>query len=79
MSSSPYEIRLDVLKLAKEILDSNVQAQQSQNLSNVNTTSSDSFNISSASISSIEVAKPYTTDDVISTASRLYSFIKDNR
>lgn len=84
MSTSPYEIRLDVLKLAKDILDSNIQAQPSHNfvaVSEVNASASiSSTNISSANMSSsLEVTKPYTADDVISTANRLYSFIKDNR
>lgn len=83
MSASPYEIRLDVLKLAKDILDSNVQAEPPHNLgavSGVNaTTSISTVSMASANINSLEVAKPYTTEDVISTATRLYSFIKDNK
>lgn len=84
MSTSPYEIRLDVLKLAKDILDSNIHSQPSHNfgaVSAVNASASiSSTNMASANMSSsLEVTKPYTADDVISTANRLYSFIKDNR
>ena len=84
MSASPYEIRLDVLKLAKEILDSNVQGQPLRNSANIGavdaaTAMVSSSNMATVSMSSLEAATPYTADDVISTATRLYSFIKDNK
>ena len=75
MSASPYEIRLDVLKLAKDILDSNIQTQPPHNLETVSgvnaTTSISPVNMASANINSLGVAKTYTTEDVISTATRL--------
>lgn len=61
-SKNPYEIRLDVLNLAAQLLESNRRSQET-----VYRETSDPRN----------APKNYSADDLIATANSLYSFISD--
>ncbi len=79
--ANPYEIRLDVLKLAREILERNQDVEMSNSM-NANPNVSQNLSASSASLSSTSVAsvnftRTYNTDDVLACASKLYEFVKD--
>ena len=72
MSSSPYELRLNVLNLAKNILERKQEIEiQNQSTTNINSASVATSLALSAPI------QPYTTDDVISEANKLYDFVNN--
>lgn len=74
-SKSGYEIRLDVLKLAKEMLELDYKAKEVEYLTqmgNLQTT-----NI--AACASLAAPATPTTDDVIAKASALYNFVNETR
>lgn len=80
---NPYEIRLDVLKLAKTIHEDKMR--HDYNLASM-ATSNMNYALSVGSIedinSSLEISKSlekssYTEQDVINTASKLYDFVQD--
>lgn len=72
MPSSPYELRLDVLNLAKNIFERKQEIEiQNQVPTNINTASVATTLALSAQI------QPYTTDDVISEANKLYDFVNN--
>ena len=74
MAKSAYEIRLDVLAIARDMLESNKQAAEKAY----------STAMAAGMHSEIDVAKErvlgsnYTEEDVITKANTLYSFVNNN-
>lgn len=66
MNKTPYEIRLDVAKLAKEMLDRKLEADMLK------------YNIDREVDPSVAMPSVYSTDDVLKTANELYSFVSTN-
>lgn len=76
--STPYELRLDVLKLAKEILKEEAEIN-AQNLVANKINSDTKMSTNTYMISKPMVVKPVTTSEVVATAQYLYSFIEYGR
>ena len=83
---NPYEIRLDVLKLARMIHedklrnDYNIASMTTMATSNINYSSSEAS--IAATTSNVEMSKlleksTYNEQDVINTATKLYDFVQD--
>jgi hypothetical protein len=79
-SKSPFEIRLDVLKMAQEILDAQQRSQekyyekQLELLKSCNANAETIVNF----INSTSPTKAYTEQDILSRSSTLYAFV-DNK
>lgn len=76
MSKTPFEIRLDVLKMAQEMLDREKNLEHATFLAQVNAmTINDSYAVPKY----IDENKPvsYTAEDVIKRSQALYSFVND--
>jgi hypothetical protein len=65
MSKSAYEIRLDVLKIAQEMLDKEIQVE----MENTKTLKS------MGHLKAIQLPKMYSEDDLKVRASSLYQFV----
>ena len=75
--SNPYQIRTDLLAMAKDIMDKNydVQMQIAQNMFDANKENAEQ---------AIEawnkyVPKMYTPEEVMAKAKELYSFVQDDK
>ena len=66
---NPYEVRLDVLKLARDILSENAKMESTKALS--------LHSASSTRLCSDPTSFKYDEKDVIKTATELYNFIQD--
>jgi len=69
MNKTPYEVRLDVMQMAKDILDKKLETEQI------------AYSISATEQTKRVVAKEpamYSANEVISLADTLYSFVSDN-
>lgn len=79
-NKSPFEIRLDVLKMAQEMCDAERRAQekyyekQLELLKNSNANAETIINF----INSTQPTKVYTEQDVLTRSSSLYAFV-DNK
>jgi hypothetical protein len=79
-NKSPFEIRLDVLKMAQEMLDADRRShekyyeKQLELLKSSNANSETIVNF----LSSTEPTKTYTEQDIITRSSTLYAFV-DNK
>ena len=74
MSKTPYEVRLDVLKMAQDMLDKEKGLEQTVFLAQIDAMKiNDSYSIPNY----INAYKPvsYTAEDVITRSQALYSFI----
>lgn len=76
MSKTPFEVRLDVLKMAQDMLDKEKGLDQAVFLAQVDAMK---INDSYAIPKYISENKPtsYTTEDIITRSQALYSFIND--
>jgi hypothetical protein len=68
-SKTPYEVRLDVLKLAQDMLDSNLKAKQAI-ISNETV-----YDHSAVQNAIAAVMSGYTEEEVLTKANSLYQFI----
>lgn len=72
-NKNPYEVRLDVLKMAQEMLDREMEINMSKYNSSITATMQN--NIGSV-YSAIEASpKMYSSEDVITKANALYEFV----
>jgi|TARA_R110000796_G_scaffold4214_16_gene16002 hypothetical protein len=82
MSKTPYELRLDVLAMAKESLE-NKQTSRSTNftalsrLAEVDDWSTKGFALTK--LKSLPDEKEITTEDILKEADKLYGFVQNNK
>jgi hypothetical protein len=72
MSKTPYELRLDVLAMAKESLEFR------QNSRTTNLTNLASLISSDDKVLSLKPDKEITTEDILLEANKLYSFVQND-
>lgn len=76
MSKTPFEIRLDVLKMAQEMLDRETNLAETAYLANIEALKT--TNISAvANYITTNQPRGYTSEDVVSRSQTLYSFVTD--
>ena len=76
MSKTPFEIRLDVLKMAQEMLDKEKSLEEIAYLANIEALKT--TNISAvANYITTNQPRGYTSEDVVSRSQTLYSFVTD--
>ncbi len=78
-NKNPYEIRLDVLKMAQDMLEAEQRAKELKFREQVQTMRGIKHNESEV-LSFIEknAPEPYTPDDVITRSSTLYNFVSSS-
>lgn len=76
MSKSPFEIRLDVLKMAQEMLDKEKSLEQTAYLANIEALKTTNISAVSSFITTNQ-PRGYTPEDVITRSQTLYSFVND--
>ena len=76
MSKTPFEIRLDVLKMAQEMLDKEKALEQVTFLAEIETLKTTNISAVSNYISTNQ-PRGYTPEDVITRSKTLYSFVTD--
>lgn len=74
MAKNAYEMRLDILKMAQEMLEEERQAK----IKAAMTAPNEGEWIDRNAIASSVTAASYSTEDVINRASELYSFVNSN-
>jgi hypothetical protein len=81
MSKTPYELRLDVLAMAKESLEFR-QNSRTTNLTNLaSLISSDDKvlrDLAKTTATSLKPDKEITTEDILLEANKLYSFVQND-
>jgi hypothetical protein len=78
-NKSPFEIRLDVLKMAKEMLEAETSIKQAAYVATINSMSSNACIADMQQYMATHAPKAYTESDVIARASNLYSFITEKK
>ena len=75
--SNPYQIRTDLLAMAKDIMDKNydVQMQIAQNMFDANKENAEQ----AMEAWNKYVPKMYTPEEVMAKAKELYSFVQDDK
>lgn len=76
MNKNPFEVRLDIMKMAQEMLDREVQIEQSTYFTKVETLRSSNAPVET--INSLPPPKMYSPEDVVARASTLYSFVNNS-
>jgi hypothetical protein len=81
MTKNPFEVRLDVLKMAQEMLETEHRTKELKFREQVETMRSSEQVPVSDILSYIDSNTPaaYTPDDVIARSSALYNFISDKK
>jgi Na+/phosphate symporter len=81
MSKTPYELRLDVLAMAKESLE-NKQTSRTTNLAALSrlaeTDDDHAKRYALAKLKSLPDEKEITTEDILKEADKLYGFVQNN-
>lgn len=79
-NKNPFEIRLDILKMAQEMFESDRRYAQAAEQQKVDLLKSAELPVSAVSdyLASNNIPKHYTEEDVLTRAASLYSFI-DNK
>lgn len=76
MSKTPFEIRLDVMRMAQEMLDKQTSIQEKAYLANIEALKT--TNIAAvADYITTNQPRGYTPEDVIQRSQALYSFVTD--
>lgn len=76
MNKTPYEIRLDVVKMAREMLDAEKNREHTIFLAQVDALKeTDAYRVQNFVNS--YAPKSYTTEDVVTRSKELYSFVTD--
>jgi hypothetical protein len=81
MNKTPFEIRLDVLKMAQEMLEADrrssekVEEQKAELLKSANVPVAEVLNY----VSNTTAPKTYTETEVLARAAALYSFVNDKK
>lgn len=75
-NKNPFEIRLDVLKMAQDMLDKELEVKTTKYLQQVD--AAKRANIEGLASVASNAPVMYTTNEVVSRAASLYSFISDN-
>lgn len=75
MTKSPYEIRLDVLKMAQEMLKQETALEERIYLQKLETLAKSNSDITS--ISSLEKPRGYTEQDIVTRSNTLYNFVSN--
>jgi hypothetical protein len=78
-SKNPFEVRLDVLKMAQEMLETEQRTQQMKFKEKVETMRSSQQVPTDVILSYIDenAPKSYSADDVVARSSALYNFVTD--
>jgi hypothetical protein len=76
MSKTPFEIRLDVLKMAQEMLNRESQLEEVEYLANIEALKTTNVG---ALATYIPTQRPrgYSSDDVVERSKALYNFVTD--
>lgn len=77
-NKTPYEVRLDILKMAQEMLDKEYQAEQikfSAKLETIRASKEDPRTINA--FIDANTPKMYEPSDVVARSSALYNFVND--
>lgn len=80
MNKTPYEVRLDVMKMAQEMLDKETQVEETKFFLKLET-----LRASSADVNTINnfidshAPKVYNENDVVARSSALYSFVSESK
>lgn len=81
MNKNPYEVRLDIMKMAQEMLDRESQIEQTVYLAKVESIRS-AHALASApqpmDINTIPTPKMYSAEDIVTRASTLYNFVNNS-
>lgn len=75
-SKNPFEIRLDVLKMAQEMMDRELEISTQKYLHQIEATREVDIGGLSGVVDS--APKMYSPDDVVAKASTLYNFVADS-
>ncbi len=78
-NKNPFEVRLDVMKMAQEMLDKEFYAKEQQYLHKLDALKVEKY--SSSAINSFidaNAPKAYTPEEVITRASALYNFVSSS-
>ena len=78
-NKNPYEIRLDVLKMAQEMLETEQRAKEQKYLQKLDTLKAEKVPVDAIN-SFIDSNAPtaYTPEDVMTRASALYNFVSSS-
>jgi hypothetical protein len=79
-SKNPFEVRLDVMKLARDMLEKDFEARQQKYLDKLEVLKADQPSPNFA-FSFIENNAPtaYTSSDILDKANELYTFVNSSR
>ena len=78
MTKTPFEVRLDVLKMAQEMLDREKQIEESTYYAKLETLRASNSSVNTInSFIDANAPKMYNTSDVVARSSALYSFVND--
>lgn len=76
MSKTPFEIRLDVLKMAQEMLDKEKSLEETAYLANIEALKTTNISAVSSYITTNQ-PRGYTSEDIVTRSQTLYSFVTD--
>lgn len=76
MSKTPFEIRLDVMKMAQDMLEQETRIKEAAYLANIEALKVTNISAVSNYITTNQ-PKAYTPEDIITRSQSLYSFIND--
>lgn len=76
MSKTPFEIRLDVLKMAQEMLDKEKSLEETAYLAQIEALKTTNISAVSDYITSNQ-PRDYTPEEVVTRSQALYSFVTD--
>jgi hypothetical protein len=77
-NKTPYEIRLDVLKMAQEMMDKELELKRNEQLRRIDLYVQSKDNICPEEILSHHDLKMYSPEEVITKATQLYNFVSDS-
>lgn len=78
-NKNPFEVRLDVMKMAQEMLDKEFYAKEQKYLHKLDTMKKEKYPVSDIN-SFIDANAPtaYTPEEVVARASALYNFVNSS-
>ena len=76
MSKTPFEIRLDVLKMAQEMLDKEKSLEETAYLANIEALKTTNISAVSSYITTNQ-PRGYTPEEVVTRSQTLYNFVTD--
>lgn len=78
-NKNPFEVRLDVMKMAQEMLDKEFYANEQKYLHKLDTMRSEKYSVSEINtFIDTNAPKAYTPEEVLTRASTLYNFVSSS-